>query len=133
MEAKAIQATRTKLNVLADSHNKLTTLVAVLLTEIQTIKQDMENIKEMLDGVEVVSNDTNEETKPKASHQQQFQQQSQRIQPQQQKMMSMPPPPQQSIQQAKSSSNRSRGGSRNSSLAELHADDIIKQLTMNSD
>ncbi len=130
MEAKAIQATRAKLNLLADSHNKLTTLVAVLLTEIQHIKEDMDSIKEMLDGVEVVSNE--EETKPKAVQQQQVQQQSQRIQPQQQqKMMSMPPPPQQPVQQAKSSS-RSRGN-RNSSLAELHADDIIKQLTMNSD
>ena len=90
MEAKAIQATRAKLNILADSHNKLTTLVAVLLTEIQHIKEDMENIKEMLDGVEVVSND--EETKPKVSQQQVQQQQPQRIQPQQQqqKMMSMP-------------------------------------------
>ncbi len=129
MEAKAIQATRAKLNILADSHNKLTTLVAVLLTEIQHMKEDMENIKEMLDGVEVVSNE--EEVKPKAVQQQQVQQQSQRIQPQQ-KMMSMPPSPQQPIQQAKSSSSRSRGN-RNSSLAELHADDIIKQLTMNSD
>lgn len=129
MEAKAIQATRAKLNLLADSHNKLTTLVAVLLTEIQHIKEDMDTIKEMLDGVEVVSNE--EESKPKAVQQQQ----SQRIQPQQQsqqKMMSMPQPLQQPVQQAKSSSSRSRGN-RNSSLAELHADDIIKQLTMNSD
>ncbi len=132
MEAKAIQATRAKLNVLADSHNKLTTLVALLLTEIQHIKEDMDNVKEMLDGVEVVSND--EEPKQKASQQQQVQQQSQRVQPQQQqqqRMMSMPPPPQQPVQQSKSSS-RSRGN-RNSSLAELHADDIIKQLTMNSE
>lgn len=129
MEAKAIQATRAKLNLLADSHNKLTTLVSILLTEIQHMKEDMENIKEMLDGVEVVSND--DEAKPRVS-QQQVQQQSQRIQPQQQKMMSMPPPPQQPVQQSKSSSSRSRGN-RNSSLAELHADDIIKQLTMNSD
>ncbi len=129
MEAKAIQATRAKLNLLADSHNKLTTLVAVLLTEIQHIKEDMDGIKEMLDGVEVVSNE--EEAKPKAVQQQV---QQQRIQPQhvqQQKMMSMPQPPQQPVQQSKSSS-RSRGN-RNSSLAELHADDIIKQLTMNSD
>lgn len=129
MEAKAIQATRAKLNLLADSHNKLTTLVAVLLTEIQFMKDDMNSIKEMLDGVEVVSNE--EESKPKAS-QQQLQQQSQRVQQQQQqKMMSIPQPPQQPIHQAKSAS-RNRGG-RNSSLAELHADDIIKQLTMNSD
>ncbi len=126
MEAKAIQATRAKLNVLADSHNKLTTLVALLLTEIQHIKEDMDNVKEMLDGVEVVSND--DEPKQKA-----VQQQSQRVQPQQpQRMMSMPSPPQQPVQQAKSSSSRSRGN-RNSSLAELHADDIIKQLTMNSE
>ncbi len=132
MEAKAIQATRAKLNLLADSHNKLTTLVALLLTEIQHIKEDMDNVKEMLDGVEVVSSDEKEEPKQKAHQQQQVQQQSQRAPPQQQqRMMSMPPPPQQPVQQSKSSS-RSRGN-RNSSLAELHADDIIKQLTMNSE
>ncbi len=130
MEAKAIQATRAKLNILADSHNKLTTLVALLLTEIQHIKEDMENVKEMLDGVEVVSND--EEPKQKAPQQQSQRVQPQQVQqPQQQRMMSMPPPPQQPVQQSKSSS-RSRGN-RNSSLAELHADDIIKQLTMNSE
>lgn len=131
MEAKAIQATRAKLNVLAESHNKLTTLVVLLLTEIQHLKEDMDNVKEMLDGVEVVSNE--EESKPKVSQQQV---QQQRVQPQQQvqqqRMMSMPSPPQQPVQQSKSSS-RSRAGGRNSSLAELHADDIIKQLTMNSD
>ena len=130
MEAKAIQATRAKLNVLADSHNKLTTLVALLLTEIQHIKEDMDNVKEMLDGVEVVSND--DEPKQKApQHVQQQRVQTQQVQ-QPQRMMSVPQPPQQPVQQAKSSSSRSRG-SRNSSLAELHADDIIKQLTMNSE
>ncbi len=124
MEAKAIQATRAKLNILADSHNKLTTLVAVLLTEIQNIKEDMSNIKEMLDGVEVVSNDE-EPVKQ--------QQQQQRIQPvQQQKMQPVQQVQQvqQVVQPTKSSRSRSN---RNSSLAELHADDIIKQLTMNSD
>ena len=44
---------------------------------------------------------------------------------------SLPPPPQQPIKAAPSSS-RSRGA-RNSSLSDLHADDIIKQLTMNAD
>ncbi len=123
MEAKAIQATRSKLNELAISHNKLTTLVAVLLTEIQGLKDDMDKIKEMLDGVEVVS--SGEEEKPT----------SRAAAAPPAPSRSLPPPPQQPIQAVKSSSassSRSRGG-RNSSLSELHADDIIKQLTMNAD
>ena len=123
MEAKAIQATRSKLNELAISHNKLTTLVAVLLTEIQGLKDDMDKIKEMLDGVEVVS--SGEEEKPT----------SRAAAAPPAPSRSLPPPPQQPIQAVKSSSassSRSRGA-RNSSLSELHADDIIKQLTMNAD
>ncbi len=123
MEAKAIQATRSKLNELAISHNKLTTLVAVLLTEIQGLKDDMDKIKEMLDGVEVVS--SGEEEKPT----------SRAAAAPPAPSRSLPPPPQQPVQTVKSSStssSRSRSA-RNSSLSELHADDIIKQLTMNAD
>ena len=127
MEAKAIQATRSKLNELAISHNKLTTLVAVLLTEIQGLKDDMDKIKEMLDGVEVVS--SGEEEKPTSRAD------SRAAAAPPAPSRSLPPPPQQPIQAVKSSSassSRSRGA-RNSSLSELHADDIIKQLTMNAD
>jgi hypothetical protein len=128
MEAKAIQATRTKLNELAVHHNRLTTLVAVLLNEIKGLKDDMDQIKQLLEGVEVVSNGENEEkSAPTPSVQQRIQPQPQ----QQQRMMNMTP--QQPVQQSKSvSSSRSRNN-RNSSLAELHADDIIKQLTMNAE
>jgi hypothetical protein len=128
MEAKAIQATRTKLNELAVHHNRLTTLVAVLLNEIKGLKDDMEQIKQVLEGVEVVSNGGDEEKSspsPVATP-------AQRIQPQQQqRMMNMTP--QQPVQQAKSSSSSRSRNNRNSSLAELHADDIIKQLTMNAE
>jgi len=130
MEAKAIQATRSKLNELAASHNKLTTLVAILLTEIQSLKEDMDQIKQVLEGVEVVSNGDEEKSAPA-----QVTPQSQRIQhqpQQQQRMMNIAPTqPIQQSQTIKSSSRSRRSG--NSSLAELHADDIIKQLTLNSD
>jgi hypothetical protein len=128
MEAKAIQATRSKLNELAVNHNKLTTLVAILLTEIQSLKEDMDQIKQVLEGVEVVSNGDEEKSAPTPAPAQ-----AQRIQPQQQqRMMNMAPTqPIQQSQTIKSSSRSRRSG--NSSLAELHADDIIKQLTLNSD
>lgn len=130
MEAKAIQATRTKLNELALHHNRLTTLVAVLLNEIKGLKEDVDQIKQVLEGVEVVSNGGDEEKSVPIPSPVSMQQQ--RIQPQQQqRMMNMTP--QQPVQQSKSvSSSRSRNN-RNSSLAELHADDIIKQLTMNAE
>ena len=79
----------------------------------------MNKMKEILDGVEVVS--SGEEEKPSSRSAP-----AQRLQP--------TPPPQQPIQSVKSSSSSSRSRvSRNSSLSELHADDIIKQLTMNAD
>ncbi len=129
MEAKAIQATRTKLNELAVHHNRLTTLVAVLLTEIKGLKEDMDQIKQVLEGVEVVSNGDEEKSTPSPVP---VAAQTQRLQPQQQQRM-MNTTPQQPVQQAKSASSSRSRNNRNSSLAELHADDIIKQLTMNSE
>lgn len=118
MEAKAIQATRSKLNELAASHNKLTTLVAILLTEVQTLKEEMNQVKQMLDGVEVVEERATAPPAPPAAAQQQ-------------RMMSSAPT--QPVKSASSSSSSRSRNNRNSSLAELHADDIIKQLTLNAD
>lgn len=45
MDNKAILSTRHKLNDLAIQHNKLTTLVACLLNEINSIKSELHEVK----------------------------------------------------------------------------------------
>ncbi len=131
MEAKAIQATRSKLNELANSHNKLTTLVAVMLSEIQSLKEEMEAVKQMLDGVEVVSGDGSSAAAPATVHQAAPTRASSsaganRVAP----AVQPPAPPAPAARAPSSSSSRGR---RNQSLADLHADDIIKQLSLNAD
>lgn len=129
MEAKAIQATRSKLNELASSHNKLTTLVAVMLTEIQNLKEEMEAVKQMLDGVEVVSSGDSAPA-PTVHQAAPARSSANRVAP----VAAQAPPPPPPAAAAPSRTSSSRGGSRrNQSLADLHADDIIKQLSMNSD
>lgn len=124
MEAKAILATKVKLNQLADSHNKLTTLVAVMLGEVKSLRDEMESVRALLDNVEVVSEGGAPAPAPTP------------------RAVSTPPPPPQAqvrhqpvapVQSASASSSRGRGGRSRSSLAELHADDIIKQLNINTD
>ncbi len=126
MEAKAIQATRTKLNELANSHNKLTTLVAVMLSEIQGLKEEMEAVKQMLDGVEVVSGDGSSTPAPVVHQAAPTRSAPQKIAPT--PAAAVPPPA-----PARTAASSSSRGRRNQSLADLHADDIIKQLSMNSD
>jgi hypothetical protein len=86
----------------------------------------MEKIKEVLEGVEVDS--SGEEEKPASRVDSRA---SVPIPAPVQR--SLPTPPQQPIKAAPSSSSSRSRGSRNSSLSDLHADDIIKQLTMNAD
>lgn len=132
MEAKAIQATRSKLNELANSHNKLTTLVAVMLSEIQGLKEEMEAVKQMLDGVEVVSGDGSSSASSTVHQAAPTRASSStganRVAP---AAAAMPPAPPAAVSRAPSSS--SSRGRRNQSLADLHADDIIKQLSLNAD
>jgi hypothetical protein len=45
MDTKANLANRRKINELAISHNKLTTLVACLLNEINSLKREVQNVK----------------------------------------------------------------------------------------
>jgi hypothetical protein len=127
MEAKAILATKVKLNQLADSHNKLTTLVAVMLSELKGLRDEMESVRSLLENVEVVSEGGSAPVAP-----------SPRV------VATPPPPPPVQVRHqpvapiqtasASASASRGRGGGRSrSSLAELHADDIIKQLNINTD
>lgn len=128
MEAKAILATKVKLNQLADSHNKLTTLVAVMLAEFKSLREEMENVRSLLENVEIVSEGAPIAPSPRA--------------------ISTPPPPPPAatrftpvhapapapVPVAAASNGRSRGNGRGrTTLSELHADDIIKQLNINTD
>ncbi len=127
MEAKAILATRVRLNELAANHNKLTTLVAVMLSEIQHMKEDMDNIKNLLENVEVVS----EETTPSKPVQQPVRQQP--VVQQNTRQTITPTPVSNTSTTTTSSGRTSSRNRRNQTFAEIQADDIIKQLTMNSD
>jgi hypothetical protein len=88
MDQKSIMLTRKRMNELASSHNKLTTLVACLLNEINSLKKDL---YESRGG----SNDT---------------------------------------QQQNRSNDNNRTGSNNrfSNFNELRAEEILKQLTINT-
>jgi len=98
MDQKSIMLTRKRMNELASSHNKLTTLVACLLNEINFLKKDLYEAKSG-------SNDNSN-----------TQQQSRGI----------------SIDNTQ---QNSRGGSNNnrySNFNELRAEEILKQLTINT-
>ena len=57
MDSKAILANKVKINELAVSHNKLTTLVACLLNEVNTLKKEL-NFARGGNAVEVNSQHT---------------------------------------------------------------------------
>jgi hypothetical protein len=99
MDQKSIMLTRKRMNELASSHNKLTTLVACLLNEINYLKKELYEARG--------SNDT-------SNTQQQTQNRN------------------------GSSSDNNQQNSRNSSnrftnFNELRAEEILKQLTINTD
>lgn len=89
MDQKSIMLTRKRMNELASSHNKLTTLVACLLNEINSLKKELYESRG--------SNDSN-------AHQSTSQQPS------------------------RSSNNNARF----SNFNELRAEEILKQLTINT-
>ena len=91
MDQKSIMLTRKRMNELASSHNKLTTLVACLLNEINSLKKELYESRD--------SNDSH-------AHQSTNQQQSSR------------------------SSNNNNA--RFSNFNELRAEEILKQLTINT-
>ena len=91
MDQKSIMLTRKRMDELASSHNKLTTLVACLLNEINSLKKDL---YESRGG----SNDTQQQNRSNDNNQQ-----------------------------------NSRGGAnRFSNFNELRAEEILKQLTINT-
>ena len=109
MDPKSILNARKKLNELASQHNKLTTLVACLLNEINMVKREVSELK----GGD-------------ASGQQQQQQSSQY---QQVNLQQLPP---QYQQQRVSSQNQSKSSNKFANFSDLRAEEILQQLSINN-
>ena len=99
MDQKSIMLTRKRMNELASSHNKLTTLVACLLNEINYLKKDLYEARSSTDN----SNSQQQQTRNSGSGD--------------------------NTQQNSRSSNSS---SRFPNFNELRAEEILKQLTINT-
>ena len=99
MDQKSIMLTRRRMNELASSHNKLTTLVACLLNEINSMKKEMSDSK---GGDDNNSNKTHNNSSNTSN--------------------------------ASNSSNgqNSRNPNRFPNFNELRAEEILKQLTINT-
>jgi hypothetical protein len=98
MDQKSIMLTRKRMNELASSHNKLTTLVACLLNEINYLKKDLYETRGPAD------NSTNQQQQSRGGSSDNTQQNS------------------------RSGSNNNRY----SNFNELRAEEILKQLTINT-
>jgi hypothetical protein len=97
MDQKSIMLTRRRMNELASSHNKLTTLVACLLNEINSLKREIHDSNGNSNGT-----DNNNSTKIQAN-------------------------PSNS-----SNSQNGRNPNRFPNFNELRAEEILKQLTINT-
>ena len=100
MDQKSIMLTRKRMNELASSHNKLTTLVACLLNEINYLKKDLYEARGSTDN-----SNTQQQTQSRGGGSSDNSQQNSR-----------------------SGSNSSRFPNFN----ELRAEEILKQLTINT-
>jgi hypothetical protein len=97
MDQKSIMLTRKRMNELASSHNKLTTLVACLLNEINYLKKDLYEARN--------SSSDNSNTNQQSSRNQSDNNQQ---------------------------NSRSSNNSRYPNFNELRAEEILKQLTINT-
>ncbi len=112
MDTKAILNTKKKVNELAIQHNKLTTLVACLLNEIQSLRRELSE----RDGVTSSSTSDNRYSQQTTQNAYSNMQQNQTIR----------------------SSNNLRGGNQNNTgkqnvfnFNELRAEEILQQLAVN--
>jgi inner membrane protein involved in colicin E2 resistance len=109
MDPKHLHDTRKKLNDLAISHNRLTTLTACLLNELQGLKKEMNEMK----GIKTVQT-------PSSNH------------------SSLPIPPNSQIPQAhRGRAQQQQQQQQNfrydmNNIASLQADEILKQLTIHN-
>ena len=117
MDPKSILNARKKLNELASQHNKLTTLVACLLNEINMVKRELSELK---------GGDTSGQQQQQQQQQQQYQQVN--LQPNQQ-FQQLPP---QYQQQRVSSQNQSKSSNKFANFSDLRAEEILQQLSINN-
>jgi uncharacterized membrane protein YcjF (UPF0283 family) len=107
MDPKHLHDTRKKLNDLAISHNRLTTLTACLLNELQGLKKEMNDMK----GIKTVQT-------PNQSH------------------SSLPSPPTPQIPQSHRGRQQMQQQQNfrydANNIASLQADEILKQLTIHN-
>jgi hypothetical protein len=113
MDPKAILNARKKLNELASQHNKLTTLVACLLNEINMVKRELSDLKGGDNSI------------------QQQQQQQQSPQYQQVNLQQLPPQYQQQ-QQRVSSQGQQKSNNKFANFSDLRAEEILQQLSINN-
>ena len=97
MDQKSIMLTRKRMNELASSHNKLTTLVACLLNEINYLKKDLYEARG--------STDTSNNQQPQSRN---------------------------GSSSDNSQQNSRNGSNRFTNFNELRAEEILKQLTINT-
>jgi hypothetical protein len=98
MDQKSIMLTRKRMNELASSHNKLTTLVACLLNEINYLKKDLYEARGSTDN-----SNTQQQTQSRGGGSSDNTQQNSRT-----------------------------GSNRFTNFNELRAEEILKQLTINT-
>jgi ABC-type sulfate/molybdate transport systems ATPase subunit len=117
MDTKSILNARKKLNELASQHNKLTTLVACLLNEINSVKKEL---NEMKNG-EIQNNGS------QMSNQYQQPQQMSNMQSNNQ-MQNM----QSNQQRVSSSQMQSKPSNKFTNFSDLRAEEILQQLSINN-
>lgn len=118
MDPKSILNARKKLNELASQHNKLTTLVACLLNEINMVKRELSELK---------GGDNSSQQQQSPQYQQVNLQQNQ----QNQQFQQLPPQYQQQ-QRVSSQNQQKQSNNKFANFSDLRAEEILQQLSINN-
>jgi hypothetical protein len=116
MDPKSILNARKKLNELASQHNKLTTLVACLLNEINMVKRELSELK---------GGDNSSQQQQSPQYQQVNLQQNQQFQ-------QLPPQYQQQQQRVSSQNQQKQSNNKFANFSDLRAEEILQQLSINN-
>jgi alanyl-tRNA synthetase len=136
MDTKSILNARKKLNELASQHNKLTTLVACLLNEINSVKKELSDLK----SGDMQSNGMNSSQysmQQMPNNMQPVMQQMQQMQQMQPVMQSnmqsnMQPIMQSNMQRVSSSQVPPKTNNKFTNFSDLRAEEILQQLSINN-
>ena len=128
MDTKSILNARKKLNELASQHNKLTTLVACLLNEINSVKKELSDLK----GGDIQSNGMNStQYQQMQPNMQQMQPNMQQMQPNMQQMQQMQQM-QPVMQRVSSAQVQPKPINKFTNFSDLRAEEILQQLSINN-